>query len=59
MVSQALTLYTIPVTYLYMERLAAAVGRPRSPPRIVPHEHALVPANRHPPPARIYKDAAE
>jgi multidrug efflux pump subunit AcrB len=59
-ISQVLTLYTIPVTYLYMERLGNWIGGRRSkPPSPVPHDHALVPANRYGPPARIYKDAAE
>jgi multidrug efflux pump subunit AcrB len=59
-VSQALTLYTIPVTYLYMERFSEWLGgrrqRRHDP---LPRDHALVTANRYPPPARIYKDAAE
>ncbi len=59
-VSQILTLYTIPVTYLYMERLAEWIGhRRRRAPDGVPRDHALVPANHFPPPARIYKQAAE
>jgi multidrug efflux pump subunit AcrB len=48
-VSQTLTLFTIPVTYLYMERLSewlSGFGRPRRR----PPEHALVPAGNHPRP---------
>ena len=62
LVSQTLTLYTIPVTYLYMERFSEWLGhfgRRRRGPAGVPHDHALVPANRFPPPARIYHHAAE
>jgi multidrug efflux pump subunit AcrB len=59
-VSQLLTLYTIPVTYLYMERFSdwiRGVGRRRRD--TIPHDHAVVVANRFPPPAPIYRDAAE
>ena len=60
-VSQLLTLYTIPVTYLYMDRFSewiSGVSRRRRPDGIA-RDHALVPANRFPPPARLYHDAAE
>lgn len=43
-------------------RLVAAVVRRRRRPDDaagIPHDHALVPANTYPPPARLYKDAAE
>jgi multidrug efflux pump subunit AcrB len=62
MVSQILTLFTIPVTCVYMERFSewlAGFGRRRRMPPGLPSDHALVPAGRYPPPARIYKDAAE
>jgi multidrug efflux pump subunit AcrB len=56
-VSQVLTLFTIPVTYLYMERLSkwlAGFGhRPRSH-AVVSTEHSLVPAGNHPRPAIIH-----
>jgi len=60
-VSQLLTLYTIPVTYLYMERFSEWVGRVgrRRRPGTIPHDHAVVPANRFPPPSRIYPHPAE
>jgi len=60
-VSQLLTLYTIPVTYLYMERFSDWLGHfgRRRRPETIAHDHSLVPANRFPPPARIYRDAAE
>ncbi|MBV8888883.1 MAG: efflux RND transporter permease subunit [Alphaproteobacteria bacterium] len=65
-VSQALTLFTIPVTYLYMERFSEWIGglsrrRRRTAPAgsEIPADHALVPAGHHPPPAIIYDQAAE
>jgi hypothetical protein len=57
-VSQALTLFTIPVTYLYMERLSewlSGFARPR--PR--PSEHAVVPAGNYPRPVIIHGRAAD
>ncbi|MBV9014130.1 MAG: efflux RND transporter permease subunit, partial [Alphaproteobacteria bacterium] len=60
-VSQVLTLYTIPVTYIYMERFSewlSRFGRKRRPGEI-PHDHSVVVANRFPPPAPRYRDAAE
>jgi hydrophobe/amphiphile efflux-1 (HAE1) family protein len=62
-VSQALTLFTIPVTYIYMDRLGdwlARLGRRRrgTPPQVAP-DHALVPAGRHRPPAVPGRHAAE
>jgi len=60
-VSQLLTLFTIPVTYLYMERLRDWVGtigrrrpRGRDARDTIPHDHALVPAGHYPPPAPEY-----
>src|SRR5437764_15072832 len=54
-VSQVLTLFTIPVTYLYIERLsewlAGFARRPRRP--AVSTEQALVPAGNHTPPTII------
>jgi hydrophobe/amphiphile efflux-1 (HAE1) family protein len=62
LVSQALTLFTIPVTYLYMERLSEWLGgigrRPRRPSDLAP-EHALVPADDHPRPAVIDEKVVE
>jgi multidrug efflux pump subunit AcrB len=60
-VSQLLTLYTIPVTYLYMERFSEWIGRlgRRRRPGTIPRDHAVVPANRFPPPSRIYPHPAE
>jgi hydrophobe/amphiphile efflux-1 (HAE1) family protein len=51
-VSQALTLFTIPVTYVYMERLSellSGAGRTRRPSPIA-RDHALVAAGNHPRP---------
>jgi hydrophobe/amphiphile efflux-1 (HAE1) family protein len=53
-ISQALTLFTIPVTYLYMERFAEWLGGSRR--TRVAHDHALVRANRYPPLAVVYPD---
>jgi hydrophobe/amphiphile efflux-1 (HAE1) family protein len=59
-VSQALTLFTIPVTYIYMDHLADWLGGRRRSPGVVPHNHALVPAGRYPPPALVnHRHAAE
>jgi predicted RND superfamily exporter protein len=56
-VSQALTLFTIPVTYVYMERLSEWIGRFSRPGRraadLTP-DHALVPAGNYPRPAVIH-----
>jgi multidrug efflux pump subunit AcrB len=56
-VSQALTLFTIPVTYVYMERLSewiSGFGRLiRRPPGLAP-DHAPVPAGKYPRPAVIH-----
>jgi multidrug efflux pump subunit AcrB len=52
-VSQLLTLFTIPVTYVYMERLSewlSGTGRSRRPSPIS-RDHSLVPAGNHPRPA--------
>ena len=60
-VSQALTLFTIPVTYLYMEQLSerlAGRGRRQRPPAIA-RDHALVPAGNYPRPAAVHHQAAE
>src|SRR5215469_10757324 len=52
--SQALTLFTIPVTYVYMERLSewlsGGAGRARRPSPIA-RDHALVAAGHYPRPA--------
>jgi multidrug efflux pump subunit AcrB len=56
-VSQVLTLFTIPVTYLYMERLGewlAGFGRRSRSHAAVSTEHSLVPAGNHPRPAIIH-----
>jgi hypothetical protein len=58
-VSQTLTLFTIPVSYLYLERLSGWLGRRRPDRAGLQGDHALVPANRYPLPAVIYRDAAE
>jgi hydrophobe/amphiphile efflux-1 (HAE1) family protein len=61
-VSQVLTLFTIPVTYLYMERLSewlAGSGRRPRRPADLPPDHALVPAGNHPLPVVTHKEAAE
>jgi multidrug efflux pump subunit AcrB len=53
LVSQALTLFTIPVTYVYMERLSewlSGAGRTRRPSPIA-RDHALVAAGHYPRPA--------
>jgi Cu/Ag efflux pump CusA len=56
-VSQALILCTIPVTYIYMEEFGEWLermisGRSRAKPRGIPKDHSLVPAGHYPPPAR-------
>lgn len=56
-VSQALTLYTIPATYIYMEAFGEwpgrAVGRrSRKKSPGLPKHRSLVPAGRYPPPTR-------
>jgi multidrug efflux pump subunit AcrB len=57
-VSQALTLFTIPVTYLYIERLSEWLSgfgrRCRRPPN-----HALIPAGHHPRPVIIHERAGD
>jgi multidrug efflux pump subunit AcrB len=59
-VSQALTLFTIPVTYIYMDRLSDWLGgRRRQRGRDIAPDHALVPAGAHPPPAVADRRAAE
>jgi hydrophobe/amphiphile efflux-1 (HAE1) family protein len=59
-VSQALTLFTIPVTYIYMDRLSDWLGgRRRHRSTDIAPDHALVPAGRYPPPAMINRHAAE
>jgi hydrophobe/amphiphile efflux-1 (HAE1) family protein len=60
-VSQALTLFTIPVTYVYMERLSnwfSAFSRPQHRAALA-SDHALVPAGNYPPPAVIHHQAAD
>ena len=57
-VSQALTLFTIPVTYLYMERLSEWVGR-FSRPRRRHSDQALVLAGNHPRPVIIHQRAGD
>jgi hydrophobe/amphiphile efflux-1 (HAE1) family protein len=52
LVSQALTLYTIPVTYIYMEQMSEWLGsrlggRRRRGLRGIPRDHALVPAAQY------------
>jgi len=57
-----LTLFTIPVTYVYMERLSewlARFGRPTRRPPDLAHDHALVPAGNYQRPAVIHHQAAE
>ena len=60
-VSQFLTLYTIPVTYLYMERFSEWIGGFSRKRRhdTIPRNRAVVVANCFPPPSRIYPHAAE
>jgi multidrug efflux pump subunit AcrB len=71
-VSQALTLFTIPVTYLYMERLSNWLSSPGGWPwRAVPgiarprragtvaQDHAIIPAGNYPRPAVIDRHAAD
>jgi multidrug efflux pump subunit AcrB len=62
LVSQTLTLFTIPVTYIYMERFSAWLGhfgrRRKSAEGEIPRDHALVPANAYPP-LVTFRDAAE
>ena len=58
----ALTLFTIPVTYVYMERLSewfSGFATPRHRPAVIPSDHALVRASNHPSPAAVYHEAAE
>jgi hypothetical protein len=58
---QTLTLFTIPVTYVYMERLSNWLShfvRPRRPAALAP-DHALVPAGNHLRPAVMQHHAAE
>ena len=60
-VSQALTLFAIPVTYVYMERLSewlSGSGKRRCPSVIAP-DHALVRAGKHPRPVAIHHQPAE
>jgi hydrophobic/amphiphilic exporter-1 (mainly G- bacteria), HAE1 family len=57
-VSQALTLFTIPVTYLYMERLSEWLGR-FTHPRRREADHAVVPAGNHPRPVIIHQPAGD
>jgi hypothetical protein len=59
-VSQVLTLFTIPVAYLYFERLGewvARVGDRRS--ACISSERALIRAGNHPRPATIHHEPAE
>lgn len=52
-VSRVLTLFTIPVTYVYMERLSewlSGTGRSRRPP-LISRDHSLGPAGNYPRPA--------
>jgi hydrophobe/amphiphile efflux-1 (HAE1) family protein len=49
-VSQLLTLFTIPVTYVYMEKLSGWLGGRRAV-GVIPRDHAVVPAGRYLPPA--------
>jgi len=59
--SQALTLFTIPVTYVYMERLSewfSGFGRRQRLSAIAP-DHALVRAGNYPRPAVLHNEAAE
>jgi hypothetical protein len=62
-VSQALTLFTIPVTYLYMERFSEWLGgfrrRRRGRAADLPSDHALVPAGNYLRPAVVSRQAAE
>ena len=62
LVSQVLTLFTIPVTYLYMEQFSEWLGRighhPRRPSDLPPNR-TPVPAGNHPLPVVIPKNAAE
>src|SRR5262249_10774836 len=60
-VAQVLTLYTIPVTYIYMERFSEGIGHfgRRRRAGTIPHDHSVVVANRFPPPAPLYRDAAK
>jgi hydrophobe/amphiphile efflux-1 (HAE1) family protein len=61
-VSQLLTLLTIPVTYVYMERLsewfAGLRHRRRGPAALAPG-HSLVPAGHYPRPVVLHDQAAE
>ncbi|MBV9200682.1 MAG: efflux RND transporter permease subunit, partial [Alphaproteobacteria bacterium] len=57
-VSQALTLFTIPVTYLYMERLSEWLsGFTRTRRRA--SDHALIPAGNHPRPVIIHEHVGD
>ena len=57
-VSQALTLFTIPVTYLYMERFSEWLGSFTRPRRRA-SGHALVPAGNHPRPVIMHERAGD
>jgi hydrophobe/amphiphile efflux-1 (HAE1) family protein len=60
-VSQTLTLFTIPVTYVYMELLSnwlSGFTRPRRPAALAP-DHALVAAGNYPPPVVVDRRRAE
>jgi multidrug efflux pump subunit AcrB len=50
-VSQALTLFTIPVTYIYMERLSEWLSGSGRYPSAIARDHSLVPAGNYPRPA--------
>jgi multidrug efflux pump subunit AcrB len=55
-VSQVLTLFTIPVTYVYMEEFSEWLGRmtrgrSRTRVRGIPRDRSLVPIRHYPPPA--------
>jgi hydrophobe/amphiphile efflux-1 (HAE1) family protein len=59
-VSQVLTLFTIPATYIYMDHLSDWIaGRRRRQPAEIDRGRALVPAGHHPPPATVDRHAAE
>jgi multidrug efflux pump subunit AcrB len=49
-VSQALTLFTIPVTYVYMERLSEWLSGSGRHPSAIARDHSLVPAGNYPRP---------
>ena len=60
-VSQALTLFTIPVTYVYMERLSEWLSGSERRRRLstIGSDHSLVRAGNYPLPAVIHRHAAE